>query len=325
MLSSSAAVARLVGLGPLQPFLDDESVDEVLVNGTGELWIERSGRLEVAGWVAPDELAVVLERVLAPLGRRLDRTNPIVDARLADGSRVCAAVPPVAVDGTVMAIRRFRLAAVALAAFGNETTQRVVEKIVHERCNVIVSGGTSSGKTTLLNAVLELVDPSERLMVVEDNAELAPRGTNTVRLEALQATPDQPRPVHLHDLVRTALRLRPDRLVVGEVRGDEVLAMVQALNTGHDGSWSTCHANSALDALVRLETLILQAAPNWPLAAIRRHLYRSVDVIVQTARTGTAERRIVEIAEVRRDTDAPDVCPLVRNGEPTGELTRARR
>ncbi len=185
---------------------------------------------------------------------------------------------------------------------------------------MIVSGGTSSGKTTLLNAVLELVDPSERLMIVEDNAELAPRGTNTVRLEALQATPDQPRPVHLHDLVRTALRLRPDRLVVGEVRGDEVLAMVQALNTGHDGSWSTCHANSALDALVRLETLILQAAPNWPLAAIRRHLYRSVDVIVQTARTGTAERRIVEIAEVRRDTDAPDVCTLVRNGEPTGEL-----
>jgi len=189
---------------------------------------------------------------------------------------------------------------------------------------VIVSGGTSSGKTTMLAAVLGMLDPAERVIIVEDNAELTPPSASTVRLEARPATPDQPSAVDLDALVRTALRLRPDRLIVGEVRGDEVLALVQALNTGHDGSWSTCHANSTLDALVRLETLVLQAAPGWPLAAIRRHLFRSIDIVVQTARTGTAERRIVEIAEVERDSDIPQVRSIVRDGAVTGEITRGR-
>jgi pilus assembly protein CpaF len=319
-----AAVAHLVGLGPLQPYLDDQSVDEVLVNGGGDLWVERDGQLQREGLVGPDELAVVLERVLAPLGRRLDRTHPIVDARLADGSRVCAAVAPVAVDGTVLAIRRFRVATLGLSAFADPDTCDVIDALVSSRCNVIVSGGTSSGKTTMLAAVLGMLDPAERVIIVEDNAELTPPSASTVRLEARPATPDQPSAVDLDALVRTALRLRPDRLIVGEVRGDEVLALVQALNTGHDGSWSTCHANSTLDALVRLETLVLQAAPGWPLAAIRRHLFRSIDIVVQTARTGTAERRIVEIAEVERDSDIPQVRSIVRDGAVTGEITRGR-
>lgn len=295
-----AAVARLDGLGALDALLTDEAVDEVLVNSGGDVWIERDGVTERAGHIAPGDLAVVIERILAPLGRRLDRISPMVDARLPDGSRLCAVIPPIAPDGACLSVRRFRDRSLPVAAFCGAAVGQLLDDALGGRCNVIVSGATSSGKTSLLNSMLGRVEPGERIVTVEDTAELLPHADHLVRLEARPPTPDGLPPIALEQLVRTAMRLRPDRLVVGEVRGPEVLGLVQALNTGHDGSWSTCHANSALDALHRLETLVLQAAPAWPLRAVREHLTRSIDVVVHLTRTGTAARRVVEVAEVVR-------------------------
>ena len=240
-----AAVARLDGLGALDGLLTDDEVDEVLVNAHGDIWVEREGRLHRAGDIAAVDLAVVVERILAPLGRRLDRSSPVVDARLPDGSRVCAVVPPVATDGACLSVRRFRDRSRPLDSFGSTTVTALIGELVEARCNVVVGGATSAGKTSLLNAALGLVRPGERIVTIEDTAELLPATVHLLRLEARPATVDGPPGITLEQLVRTALRLRPDRLVVGEVRGPEVLALVQALNTGHDGSWSTCHANSA--------------------------------------------------------------------------------
>jgi pilus assembly protein CpaF len=318
-----AAVARLDGLGELELLLDDPSVDEVLVNGGGDVWVERDGVTTPVGRVGVDEVSVAVERILAPLGRRLDRTSPIVDARLPDGSRVCAVIPPIALDGTCVSIRRFRTRSLPLEAFGPAALAAVVRELLARRCNVIVSGATSSGKTSFLDTVLHLAGADERIVTIEDTAELRPVGAHLVRLEARPPSPDGPGPITLEQLVRTALRLRPDRLIVGEVRGPEVLGLVQALNTGHDGSWSTCHANSALDALHRLETLVVQAAPAWPLSAVRQQLTRSIDVVVHMARTGAAARRVVEIAEVVPGAELA-VCSVVAGHEVVGVLTRGR-
>ncbi len=321
----TAAIARLTGLDALELLLADPTVDEVLVNRGGEVWVERDGHLERTEPIPPPTIPVVLERVLAPLGRRLDRTDPIVDARLPDGSRVCAVIAPIAVDGTAISVRRLHRRALPLDAFCTSEVSEVLREIVRGRCNTIVAGATSSGKTSLLAALLALLPPEERVLVLEDTAELAtPDGSHVVRLEARTATADGVRAVPLHELVRTALRLRPDRLVVGEVRGDEVLAMVQAMNTGHDGSWSTCHANSVPDALGRLETLVLQAAPSWPLTAVRAQLARSIDIIVQVARTSEAARRVVAIGEVVVDASGPGVRPIVEGGRVVGRLGRSR-
>ena len=319
------AVARLDGLGALDALLRDATVDEVLVNPGGEVWIERDGTLLGVGRLAPADLAVVVERILAPLGRRVDRSSPIVDARLPDGSRVCAVVAPVAVDGGCLAVRRFRDRALPLHAFAaDDAVAGLVDELIARRCNVVVSGATSSGKTSLLNSVLGRTAPGERIITIEDTAELRPAAGHLVRLEARPPTADGPVPVALEQLVRTALRLRPDRLVVGEVRGPEVLALVQALNTGHDGSWSTCHANSAVDALHRLETLVVQAAPAWPLAAVRQHLTRSIDVVVQVGRFVDGCRRVVEIGEVVVDRDRLGLRPIADADTVVGQLTRVR-
>ena len=262
------------------------------------------------------------ERILAPLGRRLDRTTPIVDARLADGSRVCAVIPPVSPDGGCLSIRRFRDRSLDLDAFASDAVAAVLELLVAGRCNVVVSGATSSGKTSLLNATLGRCVPGERIVTIEDTVELLPAADHLVRLEARPATPDGPAAITLEQLVRTALRLRPDRLVVGEVRGPEVLALVQALNTGHDGSWSTCHANSAVDALHRLETLVVQAAPSWPLAAVRQHLTRSIDVVVHVGRFADGRRRVVEVGEVIVDRDRLGLRPIADGDAVVGQVTR---
>jgi pilus assembly protein CpaF len=218
-----AAVARLDGLGQLDALLADGAVDEVLVNAGGEIWIERTGELHRAGHIDAGELAVVIERILAPLGRRLDRTTPVVDARLADGTRVCAVVAPVSVGGTSLSLRRFRTAPLPLAAFGGGDVTAVLAELVERRCNVVVSGATSSGKTSLLSSLLGLVRPGERIVLLEDTSELAPAADHVVRLEARPATSDGVAAITVERLLHTALRLRPDRLVVGEVRGDEVL------------------------------------------------------------------------------------------------------
>jgi pilus assembly protein CpaF len=319
-----AAVARLDGLGPLDALIRDVAVDEVLVNGGGEVWVERAGALERRGWIAATDLAVVIERILAPLGRRLDRTTPIVDARLADGTRVCAVVPPISVDGTLLSLRRFRDEPLPLTAFGGSAVTDILGELVEQRCNTVISGATSSGKTSLMSSLLGLTRPGERIVLLEDTAELAPRADHVVRLEARPASNDGVAAVSVEQLLHTALRLRPDRLVVGEVRGREVLGLVQALNTGHDGSWSTCHANSSLDALHRLETLVVQAAPSWPLRAVRDHLGRCIDAVVHVERTAGGCRRVSEIAEVVDAGGEPATRPLVVDGERVGVLRRSR-
>ncbi len=303
------AIAHLSGLGELDAHLRDPTVDEVLVNGGGDIWVDRHGVLESVGSLEHATVEHLVERVIAPLGRRVDRTSPIVDARLPDGSRVCAALAPIAVDGAALSIRRFRRDALPVDRFASGEVLELLGEIVDARCNVVVSGATSSGKTSLVAALLGTIPPSERLVVVEDTTELPLRHAHTVRLEARPATVDGPAAIDLAQLVRTALRLRPDRIVVGEVRGDEVLALVQAMNTGHDGSISTCHANGPLDALLRLESLVMQAAPTWPLAAIRHHLARSIDVVVHVDRRDV-HRRVEAISEIARPNSSDDTPRL---------------
>jgi pilus assembly protein CpaF len=321
---ATAAIARLAGLDVLDALLRDPDVDEVLVNRGGDVWVDRRGTLTAAPPLDPHAIAIVLERVLAPLGRRLDRSSPIVDARLPDGSRVCAVVDPVAVDGPALSIRRTRARQLPIDAFAGTDELSLLAEIVRARCNVLVVGATSSGKTSLLGALLASVDPRERIVLLEDTAELQPAVPHLVRLEARPATADGVRAISLEELVRTALRLRPDRLVVGEVRGAEVVGLVQAMNTGHDGSMSTCHANGTVDALWRLETLVMQASPAWPLVAIRAQLARSIDVIVAVARANGARRRVVEIAEVVHGSEGPCTRVLARDGRVIADLGRRR-
>jgi pilus assembly protein CpaF len=303
---SDRAIAHLRGLGELDAYVRDDGIDEVLVNSGSEIWIDRDGALQYVGSLGTDRVDLLIERVLAPLGRRVDRTSPIVDARLADGARVCAVLPPVAVDGPALSIRRFRRRILPLESFTDGVGITLLHELLHARCNLVVAGATSSGKTSLVAALVAEIDPSQRLVIVEDTAELPLRHPHALRLEARPPTIDGPGAVDLAQLVRTSLRLRPDRIVVGEARGDEVLALVQAMNTGHDGSISTCHANSPTDALLRLESLVLQAAPTWPLAAIRHQLARSIDVVIHVERAADGARRITELAEVTPPSPADD-------------------
>jgi pilus assembly protein CpaF len=317
---AEAAIARLTGLGELDEWVSDVTVDEVLVNADNHIWIDRGGELLRVGTLRSQPLGNIIERILAPIGRRLDLTTPIVDARLADGSRVCAVIGPVGVDGASLSIRRFAHSARQLAAFTDPLGVKILTQIVDRRCNVVVSGATSSGKTSLLAALIATLPAHERIVVLEDTAELPIGAQHVVRLEARPPAPDGPPPIDLNDLVRTALRLRPDRLVVGEIRGPEVLGLVQAMNTGHDGSFSTCHANGPHDALLRLESLVLQAAPTWPLPAIRQQLARSLDVVVHISRSRSdGKRRLVSICEVGvpNDDGEPRLVPIaeLRTGE----------
>jgi pilus assembly protein CpaF len=318
------AIARLDGLDALDAYVRDPTIDEVIVHRGREVWVERDGRLLEVDRLEEGAIDVVLQRVIAPLGRRLDRTNPVIDARLPDGSRLCAVIEPIAVDGPIVAIRRHRLRQIPLDAFAGPAVVALLHDLVVRRANLLVTGATSSGKTTLLAALLASCPPTERCVVIEDTAELDLPDRHVVRLEARRATADGIRAIDADELVRTALRLRPDRLVVGEFRGVEALAAVQALNTGHDGSLATCHANSALDGLRRLEGLVLQAAPAWPIAAIRRQVSRSVDAIVHVDRTH-GRRRIAEIVEPTESDGEPDGRTLVRRDQLVAAPERRRR
>lgn len=314
----------LFGLGPLERWLGDPEVTEVLVNAGREVWIERGSAgpgTQYVGRLTPGSIDTIIERILAPIGRRLDLTSPIVDARLADGSRVCAVLPPVAVDGPCLSIRRFTHQSLALRHYGEPPVVELLAQLVDRRCNVVVSGATSSGKTTMLNALAGAVDPHERIVTLEDTAELRLGAPHVLRLETRPATADGVGAVSMAALLRAALRLRPDRLVVGEIRGDEAVELVQALNTGHDGSLATVHANGALDALARIESLVVGAAHGWPLATVRQHVERSIDVVIHLARRGIHE--VVEV--LPSDGDALCVRPLVSDGAVTHTLTRGRR
>ncbi len=312
-LLTDSVLARLSGLGELDVYLRDPHVDEVMVNAGRSIWIERQGALHHVGVLESDSVDHLIERVLAPLGRRVDRSSPIVDARLPSGARVCVVLPPVAVDGACLAIRRFAPSVRQLDSFVDVDGATLLRAVIDQRCNVVVSGATSSGKTSLVAALLAGVADIERLVVVEDTTELPIEHGHVVRLEARPALADGPTPITVADLVRTALRLRPDRIVVGEVRGDEVLALVQAMNTGHDGSLSTCHANGPLDALLRLETLVLQASPTWPLAAIRHQLARSIDIVIHVDRSpGGPGRHVSAVCEVVAPNADSTMPPTVR-------------
>jgi pilus assembly protein CpaF len=304
-------VARIEGLGPLEPHLIDPEVTEVMVNAGREVWVERAGRLErVEAALRPDLTEQLIERVVAPLGLRIDRTAPIVDARLSDGSRVHAVIPPVAVDGPCLSIRRFAMREVSLDAFAPPEVVGLLEESVADAANVLVSGATSSGKTTMLNALCSRLAPSERVITIEDAAELRLPGEHVVRLEARPPTAEGVGAVTVRDLLRAALRMRPDRLVIGEVRGPEASDMVQALNTGHDGSLATCHANSAVDALRRIEAMVLQAAGSVPLDAVREQVHSSIDLVVHVARGVDGRRRVEEVAEVLAEPDGARVRRL---------------
>ncbi len=285
-------VDALVGLGPLERLLRDRDVSDVLVNGPGEVWVERRGVLERVDVAFPDAAAVVaaVERVVAPLGLRIDRASPAVDARLRDGSRLHAVIPPVAVDGPVVAIRRFTqavpdLAALRAAGGVDGDGEELLRRIVRERRNVLVAGQTGAGKTTLLNVLSREIDPGDRVVTVEDAAELALEG-HVVRLEARPANAEGAGAVELRTLLRHALRLRPDRIIVGEVRGPEALDMVQAMSTGHAGSMSTIHAAGGEEALWRLETLAAMAGEALDAATLRRQIRAAVDVVVFMTRRG---------------------------------------
>jgi pilus assembly protein CpaF len=318
--------ARVGGLGPLQPLCDDPTVTDVLVTGPGPVWVERGGRLErTSVEVTPDDVALVVERVLGPLGLRLDRTNAIVDARLPDGSRVSVVGPPLAVDGVVLTIRRFSRAVLPLAAFGPPDVVALLADVVARRLNVVVHGPTGSGKTTLLGAMAGLLPDGERVVTIEDVAELRLPGSHVVRLEARPPNAEGAGEVTIRQLVRAALRLRPDRIVVGEVRGPEAFDMVWAMATGHDGSMSTCHADGPLDALARLETFATTApGVDLPLAAARRQVRSAVDVLVGVARSAGGGRRVTSIAECGHP-DRPDLRELLVGGRVVGRPHRDRR
>ena len=296
-------VDALVGLGPVEDLLRDNEVTDVLVNGPDEVWVERRGVLCRTDVTFPSGEAIraAVERVIAPLGLRLDHASPMVDARLADGSRLHAVIPPAAIPHPVVAIRRFTAAVTSVEDLVEAETldadqAELLAAAVAERRNLLVSGGTGAGKTTLLNILSGLIPAGERVVVVEDASELALRG-HVVRLEANPPNAEGVGEVTLADLVRSALRLRPDRIVVGEVRGPEALDLVAALNTGHDGSMSTVHANSPEEALWRLETLAMSGDRRVPAEAIRRQLRAGIDLIVQLRRQGS-RRRVVAITQV---------------------------
>jgi pilus assembly protein CpaF len=296
-----------VGLGPLEELLADPRVEEVMVNGPDAVYVEREGRIERAsvGFADERELRNAIERILAPLGRRVDELSPMVDARLADGSRVNVVIPPLAIDGPSVSIRRFgarRPGPEELVELGtlSDGQRRLLEEAVRERRSILISGGTGSGKTTLLNAISAFIAPGERVVTIEDAAELRLRQPHVVRLESRPAGVEGSGEVTTRDLLRNALRMRPDRIVIGEVRGAEALDLLTALNTGHDGALCTVHANSPTDALARIETLALMAGVGLPHGAIAEQARRGVDVVVQIERAADGSRRVIGIDEVAR-------------------------
>ncbi len=296
---------EVFGLGPLETLMKDPEISDILVNSSSQIFVERYGKLEKTDVRFRDDshLMQIIERIVTRVGRRVDESSPMVDARLADGSRVNAIIPPLALDGPVLSIRRFgveRLTVNDLIQFNSIPPQiaEVAAACVKSRLNMLVSGGTGAGKTTLLNCLSNFIPDNERIVTIEDSAELKLQQDHIVRLETRPANIEGQGAVTARDLVRNALRMRPDRIVIGEVRGGEALDMMQAMNTGHDGSISTVHANSARDALSRLETMMLMAGINLPERALREQVASALDVIVQLTRLSDGSRKVVEFAEV---------------------------
>ena len=325
----TARIVRLAtGMGPLEPLLADPSVDEVMVNAPGDVWVERGGRIErtALAFGSEEELMHAVERVLAPLGRRVDEASPMCDARLPDGSRVNVVLPPLAVDGPCLTIRRFRPQGFSLADLVDNATMpdavaQFLADCVAARASVLVSGGTGSGKTTTLNALSGAITDGERVVTIEDSAELRLRQPHVVRLEARPLNMEGRGEVTIRDLVRNALRMRPDRIVVGEVRGGEALDMLSALTTGHEGSLTTVHATSCEEALRRIEVLALMAGVGLPHVAIREQIASAIELVVQQRRTRDGRREVAAVAEVVRCAGAPALREVYVAGDPGRPLT----
>ncbi|WP_281983703.1 CpaF family protein [Thalassorhabdomicrobium marinisediminis] len=293
------------GLGPLETLLQDDSVNDILVNGPQQIFVERDGRLQLTDVTFKDErhLLRIIDKIVSAVGRRVDESNPYVDARLADGSRFNAMVPPIAVDGSLVSIRKFKkdkLGIDDLVKFGAFTEEMAayLQAAVSTRLNIIVSGGTGSGKTTTLNALSSFIDDAERILTIEDTAELQLQQTHVGRMESRPPNVEGKGGVSQRDCLRNALRMRPDRIIVGETRGEEVIDMLQAMNTGHDGSMTTIHANSARDGVSRLENMIAMAGIEMPLKATRSQISSAVNLIVQASRLQDGSRRMTSITEI---------------------------
>ena len=293
------------GLGPLEKLLADETVTEIMVNGAKQVFVERKGKLIQSDVTFYDneQLLNVIDRIVSPLGRHIDEANPMVDARLQDGSRVNAVIAPLSLKGPLLTIRKFSkkpLTVQNLIDFGSLTIKMAafLEACVKGRLNVVVSGGTGSGKTTLLNVLSAYIPNDERIVTIEDAAEIQLQQQHVLTLEARPANLEGTGQITIRDLVRNALRMRPDRIIVGEVRGGEALDMLQAMNTGHDGSLTTGHANSTRDMLARLETMVLMAGMNLPISAIRQQISSAIDIIVQQSRMRDGSRKVIGISEV---------------------------
>jgi len=300
------ALDDLLGLGPLESLLRNDSVSEIMVNRYDMVFIEQNGQLQRSDVVFNDELSVrrAIERIVTPLGRRIDESSPMVDARLACGSRVNAVIPPLAIDGSSITIRKFSRSRLSLKDLVlndscNDAMAVFLDHAVRIKQNIIISGGTGSGKTTLLNVLADSIPAAERIVTIEDAAELSLHKENLVRLEARPANQEGEGMVSIRQLVMNALRMRPDRIIVGECRGGESLDMLQAMNTGHDGSMTTLHANTPRDALRRLETMVLMAGMELPLTAVRQQVASAVQLVVQIARDAQGKRRIISITEIQ--------------------------
>jgi pilus assembly protein CpaF len=296
---------ELFGLGPLEPLLKDPTISDILVNKHDTIYIERRGKIERTNVTFKDDehLMRVIERIVSSVGRRIDESSPMVDARLQDGSRVNAIIPPLAIDGPVVSIRRFGSDPLKMAMLiENKALTKdiadMLQMVVHARLNVLISGGTGAGKTTLLNALSAFIPENERIVTIEDSAELQLQQPHTVRLETRPPNIEGRGEVTQRDLVRNALRMRPDRIVIGEVRGGEAIDMLQAMNTGHDGSLTTIHANTPRDALSRLETMIQMTGMRLSDRAMRQQVASAINLVVQVARLSDGSRRITSISEI---------------------------
>ncbi|MGD0004576.1 MAG: CpaF family protein [Anaerolineaceae bacterium] len=295
----------MLGFGPIQSLLDDDNVTEIMVNGASKVYVEREGKLERTNITFENDYQVLrlIDRIIMPLGRRIDSESPTVDARLPDGSRVNAIIPPVSIDGPSLTIRKFmkgKLAIEQLIEFGSLTSSMAefIRACVLARLNIIISGGTGSGKTTLLNVLSSFISENERIITIEDAAELRLQQEHVVRLETKPSDVEGKNGVTIRDLVRNSLRMRPDRIIVGEVRGGEALDMLQAMNTGHDGSLTTLHANSPRDAVSRLETMCLMAGIELPVKVLREQVASAIDLIIHESRLRGGARKITSITEV---------------------------
>ena len=323
-------VNELLGYGPLQDLLDDPTISEIMVNGFDEVWVERDGVIERSPrtFESEDQLLVVIDRMVRSSGRRVDQSSPMVDARLPDGSRLNAILPPLAVDGPAVTVRKFTSSGlsiddlVASATLSPEAAAFLVGA-VEARMNILVSGGTGTGKTTVLNVLSTHIDRDERVVTIEDAVELALRLPNLVRLEARPGNSEGAGEVNVRDLVRNSLRMRPNRIIVGEVRAGETIDMLQAMNTGHEGSLSTVHANSPRDALRRIETMILLAGLDLPLRAVREQIASAIDLVVHLARDQRGRRFVTTITEVAgMEGDVVSTADLFRCDETLGDTAR---